>query len=56
MNQLKKEYDYIILDTPPVGLVSDALELSICWCYPFILLDKIFQKKGDDNRVRDEER
>ncbi|KDN55337.1 polysaccharide biosynthesis tyrosine autokinase [Flavobacterium seoulense] len=24
---LKKEYDYIILDTPPVGLVSDSLEL-----------------------------
>ncbi|WP_264520812.1 polysaccharide biosynthesis tyrosine autokinase [Flavobacterium sp. N1994] len=26
--ELKKKYDYIILDTPPVGLVSDALELS----------------------------
>ncbi|MEL1240083.1 polysaccharide biosynthesis tyrosine autokinase [Flavobacterium flavipallidum] len=26
--ELKKEYDYIILDTPPVGLVSDSLELS----------------------------
>lgn len=26
--ELKKNYDYIILDTPPVGLVSDALELS----------------------------
>jgi capsular exopolysaccharide synthesis family protein len=23
--ELKKTYDYIILDTPPVGLVSDAL-------------------------------
>jgi hypothetical protein len=23
-----KKYDYIILDTPPVGLVSDALELA----------------------------
>jgi Mrp family chromosome partitioning ATPase len=22
--ELKKTYDYIILDTPPVGLVSDA--------------------------------
>ena len=28
MELLKKEYDYIILDTPPVGLVSDALELA----------------------------
>lgn len=26
--ELKKSYDYIVLDTPPVGLVSDALELS----------------------------
>ncbi|WP_374174050.1 polysaccharide biosynthesis tyrosine autokinase [Flavobacterium tructae] len=25
--ELKQKYDYIILDTPPVGLVSDALEL-----------------------------
>lgn len=28
IDDLKKNYDYIILDTPPVGLVSDALELS----------------------------
>ena len=27
INELKAHYDYIILDTPPVGLVSDALEL-----------------------------
>ncbi|MDR7209002.1 polysaccharide biosynthesis tyrosine autokinase [Flavobacterium piscis] len=27
IDELKKNYDYIILDTPPVGLVSDALEL-----------------------------
>ncbi len=27
MEELKLKYDYIILDTPPVGLVSDALEL-----------------------------
>ncbi|MCZ8227927.1 tyrosine-protein kinase [Flavobacterium sp.] len=26
--ELKQRYDYIILDTPPVGLVSDALELD----------------------------
>lgn len=28
INELKKRYDYIVLDTPPVGLVSDALELA----------------------------
>jgi len=28
IDELKKRYDYIILDTPPVGLVSDALELA----------------------------
>lgn len=28
MAELKRRYDYIILDTPPVGLVTDAIELS----------------------------
>ncbi len=28
IDELKLKYDYIILDTPPVGLVSDALELA----------------------------
>ena len=28
MKELKNKYDYIILDTPPVGLVSDALEIA----------------------------
>ncbi len=28
MEELKNRYDYIILDTPPVGLVTDAVELS----------------------------
>ncbi|AJR03786.1 exopolysaccharide transport family protein [Siansivirga zeaxanthinifaciens] len=27
MSELKATYDYIVLDTPPIGLVSDALEL-----------------------------
>ena len=27
MEELKQVYDYIILDTPPIGLVSDALNL-----------------------------
>lgn len=28
IEELQKEYEYIILDTPPVGLVSDAMEIS----------------------------
>jgi len=28
LEDLKTKYDYIILDTPPIGLVSDALELA----------------------------
>jgi capsular exopolysaccharide synthesis family protein len=28
IEELKTKYDYIILDTPPVGLVADALELA----------------------------
>ncbi len=27
INKLKEDYEYIILDTPPIGLVSDAIEL-----------------------------
>jgi capsular exopolysaccharide synthesis family protein len=28
LEELRKTYDYIILDTPPLGLVSDAMEIS----------------------------
>ena len=28
MEELKKKYDYIILDTPPLGLVTEAVEIS----------------------------
>ena len=27
IEQLKEKYDYIVIDTPPVGLVADAMEL-----------------------------
>ncbi|MEM9823698.1 MAG: gliding motility protein, partial [Bacteroidota bacterium] len=25
--ELKEKYDYVLIDTPPIGLVSDALQL-----------------------------
>ncbi|MDG2432453.1 tyrosine-protein kinase family protein [Flavobacterium sp.] len=45
MEQLKKEYDYIILDTPPVGLVSDALELSQYADVTLYIVRQNFSKK-----------
>jgi len=27
MRSLKEKYEYIIMDTPPIGIVSDAIEL-----------------------------
>lgn len=45
MMQLKKDYDYIILDTPPVGLVSDALELAQFCDVTLYIVRQNFTKK-----------
>jgi succinoglycan biosynthesis transport protein ExoP len=46
IEELKKRYDYIILDTPPVGLVSDALEL-VQYCDVILyIVRQNFTKKG----------
>jgi hypothetical protein len=46
----------LFLDTPPVGLVSDALELYKHLLIPFYIVRQNFFKKGNDhatnNRVR----
>lgn len=42
---LKKDYDYIIIDTPPVGLVSDAYLLNpYCEIVLYIVRQKVTQK------------
>jgi polysaccharide biosynthesis transport protein len=46
MNELKKRYDYIILDTPPVGLVTDAVELSQFADVTLYITRQNFTKKG----------
>ena len=46
MEALKKEYDYIILDTPPVGLVSDALELDAYADATLYVIRQHYTKKG----------
>ena len=56
IEELKKKYDYIILDTPPVGLVSDALELSQYCDVTLYIVRQNFTKKDMitllNNRVK----
>lgn len=45
LSELKLKYDYIILDTPPVGLVSDALELTpFCDATLYIVRQNVTKK------------
>lgn len=53
MEELKKQYDYIILDSPPVGLVSDALELTKYADATLYLVRQNFTKKGMFNFIND---
>ena len=46
INNLKKQYDYIILDSPPIGLVSDALELSKYADATLYLVRQNYTKRG----------
>jgi len=46
IEELKNIYDYIILDTPPVGLVSDALELAQFCDATLYLVRQGITKKG----------
>ena len=56
IEELKKKYDYIILDTPPVGLVSDALELVQYCDVTLYIVRQNFTKKDMitllNNRVK----
>jgi capsular exopolysaccharide synthesis family protein len=59
MDELKQKYDYIILDTPPVGLVSDALELAQYCDVTLYIVRQNFTKKEMitllNNRVKRDE-
>lgn len=56
ISELKQKYDYIILDTPPVGLVSDALELDQYCDVTLYIVRQNFSKKDMitllNNRVK----
>jgi succinoglycan biosynthesis transport protein ExoP len=45
INELKSKYDYIILDTPPVGLVADSLELTQYCDVTLYIVRQNFTKK-----------
>ena len=59
LTDLKTKYDYIILDTPPVGLVSDALELANFSDIILYIVRQNFTKKDMitllNNRVKRDE-
>lgn len=59
MEELKQKYDYIILDTPPVGLVTDAVELSTYADVTLYVMRQNFTKKEMvnllNNRVQRDE-
>ncbi len=46
IDELKKEYDYIILDSPPLGLVADALELTKYADATLYMVRQNFTKRG----------
>jgi succinoglycan biosynthesis transport protein ExoP len=45
IDELKTKYDYIILDTPPVGLVADSLELTQYCDVTLYIVRQNFTKK-----------
>lgn len=51
IDRLKSTYDYIILDTPPIGLVSDAMELSNFADVVLYIVRQNFTTKGMINQL-----
>ena len=46
-NEVKEKYDYIIIDTPPFGLLNDALELmKFADTFLVVLNTKLIRRKG----------
>ena len=46
MDKLKKDYDIIVMDTPPIGLVSDAINLMKYSDASLYIVKQHFTKKG----------
>ena len=52
-SELKEEYDYVIIDTPPLGLVSDALDLLKFSDANIYVIRQDFSKRGMMKMVDD---
>ncbi len=46
LNELKKRYDFIVIDNPPIGLVSDALPILKQVDYPIFIFRSEYSKKS----------
>ena len=46
MEDLKSRYDYIILDTPPIGIVADAMNLVKYADASLFLIRQDYTKRG----------
>ena len=51
--ELKEKYDYIILDTPPIGLVADAIELVEYVDATLYVVRQDYTKKGMLSLIND---
>ena len=45
MSIAKEEYDFVIIDNPPIGLVSDAMEILKKADYPVYVFKNEYSKK-----------
>lgn len=52
LNQLKKEFDIIILDTPPVGLVTDGILAMKRSDLTLLVIRSAYSRKKDINSIR----
>lgn len=51
LNQLREKYDFIFIDTPPIGLVTDALELLAKADVPLYVVRADFTRKEFLNNI-----
>lgn len=51
LEYLKTKYDYVIIDTPPIGLVTDALEILKISDYPIYILRAAYSNRAFVNSI-----